>query len=79
MYDIYLYLYIYVYMYIYIYIYIIYTNTGKSGKGGNIQRQIHHPSFANVNFKEAEARLEGKIGEVLFRPSSKVTYIYVCM
>lgn len=46
---------------------------GKAG-GRSLMRVVHHPLFANLDFKAAEERmrLEGKgAGEVLVRPSSK--------
>jgi transcription elongation factor SPT6 len=49
---------------------------GGKGAGGarSLMRVVHHPLFANLDFKAAEERmrLEGKgAGEILIRPSSK--------
>ncbi len=47
---------------------------GANGAGRSLMRVVHHPLFANLDFKAAEERmrLEGKgAGEVLIRPSSK--------
>lgn len=47
---------------------------GAAGSGRSLMRVVHHPLFANLDFKAAEERmrLEGKgAGEVLIRPSSK--------
>lgn len=48
--------------------------SGNGTGGRNLMRVVHHPLFANLDFKAAEERmrLEGKgAGEVLVRPSSK--------
>lgn len=48
--------------------------SAASSSGRSVMRVVHHPLFANLDFKAAEERLrvEGKgAGEVLIRPSSK--------